>query len=91
MMAALYAKLLASLAPAGLALVQMPTYIEGQAFSVADYLANDGMEMEMHALAQREIFRVIDEAGCRTIEVREDGSAGRGPALSHTFLVQRRR
>lgn len=89
MMAVLYAKLLASLAPGGLALVQMPTYIDGQAFSAADYLANDGMEMEMHALAQREIFRVIDEAGCRTIEVREDGAAGRGPALSHTFLVQR--
>ena len=89
-MAALYAKLLAALAPGGVAIVQMPTYIQGQAFSAAEYLASEKPVMEMHALAQQHIYRIIEEADCRLIEVREDGAAGHGPALSHTFCAQRR-
>ncbi|RYD92107.1 MAG: class I SAM-dependent methyltransferase, partial [Sphingomonadales bacterium] len=89
-MAVLYGKLLAALAPGGVAIVQMPTFIEGQAFSAAGYLASEKPVMEMHYLAQPLIYRVIEEADCRLLEVREDGSIGHGPGLSHTFCVQRR-
>lgn len=89
-MAALYAKLLAALAPGGVAIVQMPTYIHGQAFSAAEYLASEKPVMEMHALAQSVIYRIIEEADCRLVEVREDGAAGNGAGLSHTFCVRRR-
>lgn len=90
MMAALFAGLLATLAPGGVAVVQMPTFIQGQVFSPADYLASDQPQMEMHALAQPVIHRLIDEAGCRLLEVREDGAGGHFPGLSHTFCVQRK-
>jgi 2-polyprenyl-3-methyl-5-hydroxy-6-metoxy-1,4-benzoquinol methylase len=89
-MAALYGKLLAALAPGGVAIVQMPTFIEGQAFSAAEYLASEQPQMEMNALAQPIIYRLTDEADCRLIEVREDGAGGRMGGLSHTFCVQRR-
>jgi len=89
-MAAIYAKLLAALAPGGVAVVQMPTFILGQAFSPADYLASEKPQMEMHALAQSIVYRLVEEADCRMIEVREDIAGGHFPGLSHTFCVQRR-
>jgi len=89
-MAAIYAKLLAALARGGVAVVQMPTYMHERHFSAADYLASEQPQMEMNALPQPIIYRLIEEADCRLIEVREDGSAGNMPALSHTFVVQRR-
>lgn len=88
-MAALLAGLLKALAPGGVAIVQIPTFIEGQSFSAADYLANEQPQMEMNFLPQPVVYHIVDEAGCRLIEVREDGAAG-GNALSHTFVVQKR-
>lgn len=87
-MAALYAKLLGALAPMGVAIVQMPTFIHGQSFSTADYLANEQPQMEMNGLPQPAIYQIIEQAGCRLIEVREDGAGG-SSALSHTFVVQK--
>lgn len=69
--------------------MQIPTFIEGQSFSVAAYLANEQPQMEMNFLPQPVIYRLIDEAGCRLIEVREDAAAG-DTSLSHTFVVQKR-
>jgi SAM-dependent methyltransferase len=89
-MAALYARLLAALAPGGVAIVQMPTYIHGQRFTAAEYLASEQPQMEMNGLPQPVIYRLIEDAGCRLIEVREDGAAGDQPALSHTFVTQRK-
>lgn len=89
LMAAIYSKLLARLAPGGVAIVQMPTFILGQRFNVAEYLAGDSPAMEMNALPQGEIFRIIAEQGCRPLEVREDGSAGAPSIVSHTFAVTR--
>lgn len=86
--AALYARLLSALAPAGVAIVQIPTYIHGQSFAAADYLASEQPQMEMNCLPQQVIFRIIEESGCRLIEVREDVAAGEG-ALSHVFFVQK--
>jgi SAM-dependent methyltransferase len=87
-MAALYAKLLSALAPGGIAIVQIPTFIHGQSFAAADYLVSEQPQMEMNSLPQQVIFRIIEEAACRTIEVREDVAAGDG-ALSHVFFVQK--
>lgn len=89
-MAAIYAKLLAALVPGGVAIVQMPTYMHDRHFSAADYLGSEQPQMEMNALPQPIIYRIIEQADCRLIEVREDGSAGNMPALSHTFVVQRK-
>ena len=89
-MAALFAKLLAALAPGGAAIIQMPTYMHGRRFSAAEYLASDQPQMEMNGLPQLIVFRLIEEADCQLIEVREDISAGNS-ALSHIFCVQRRR
>lgn len=88
-MAALYARLLAALAPNGVAIVQMPTFIKGQTFSSTAYLANEQPQMEMNFLPQPVIYRLIEEADCRLIEVREDVTSGEA-ALSHTFVVQKR-
>ena len=88
-MAALLSGLLRALAPGGVAIVQIPTFIQGQSFSATHYLANEQPQMEMNFLPQPVIYRLIDEAGCRLIEVREDGAAGDN-ALSHTFVAQKR-
>lgn len=89
-MAAIYAKLLAALAPGGVAVVQMPTYIHQQSFSAARYLDTDQPQMEMNGLPQSIIFSIIEEAGCGVLEVREDGSTGNVPGLSHIFAVRKR-
>lgn len=89
-MAALYARLLAALAPNGVAIVQIPTFIKDQTFSSAEYLASEQPQMEMNFLPQAVIYRLIDEADCRVIEVREDATTG-DAALSHTFVVQKRK
>lgn len=88
-MAAIYRRLLDALAPGGSAIVQMPTYIAGQSFAADSYLTSDQPSMEMNALPQADIFRIIDSAGCVPIEIREDGAAG-GGAISHTIAVRKR-
>ena len=42
----------------------------------------------MNALPQADIFRIIDNAGCVPVEIREDGAAG-GSAISHTIAVRK--
>ena len=89
-MAAIYARLLARLRPRGIAIVQMPTFIRHWRFSVADYLRGENVPMEMNALPQHEIFKIIAEQGCRALEVREDDDLGDGlDGLSHVFAVAR--
>lgn len=87
-MAAIYRKLLDALNIGGVAIVQMPTYLQGQFFHGETYLEAEPGIMEMHSLPQKVIFDIIDEAGCRPIEVREDMAIGT-IGLSHTFAVQK--
>lgn len=64
---------LASLRPGGIAVFEIPVYLSGYCFRIDAYLENPSKErMEMHCLPQREIFDLVDAAGCRLIEVRED-------------------
>lgn len=87
--AAIYRQLLNALRPGGAAIIQIPTYMRGQKFKVADYLASKAPDMEMNALPQHEIFRIIHETGCLPIEVRETDDIGPLGGLSHTFAVRR--
>jgi 2-polyprenyl-3-methyl-5-hydroxy-6-metoxy-1,4-benzoquinol methylase len=89
-MAALLRALLDLLNPGGLALFQLPTYLDGVSFSIDAYFGNWQPPMEMNALPQNVVFDVIHQAGCVPLEVREDGRIGATPGLSHTFLVEKR-
>ena len=86
-------RLLRALRPGGVAFFQVPTYQRDYSFRVADYLARTAEpEIEMHVLPQREVFRIVDEEGCRPVEMFADGKGGTaGPEHSHTFLVRKER
>ena len=88
-MAALIEGLLRSLAPGGVAVLQLPTFIPGQDFTISSYLANAQPQMEMNALPQRHVFEIIERTGCRALEVREDNSIGTYPGISQTFAIRR--
>ncbi len=88
-MAVLLRKLLKALAPGGVAVIQIPTFMRGYRFSVEDYLANPQHSMEMNALPQTAIFGIAHALGCRILEVREDGWIGDIPGVSQTFAFQR--
>lgn len=85
-MAAIYRRLLRRLRSGGVAVIQMPTFINGQNFTANDYLASDIIPMEMNALPQREIFKIIANEGCIPLEVRED-DVGDLDGVSHVFAV----
>ena len=89
-MATLLRKLLLSLAPGGVAVIQMPTFLRDYRFSVADYLANTQPAMEMNALPQAAIFAIADQADCQVLEVREDHCLGTLPGISQTFAFRRK-
>lgn len=88
-MASLLEKLLRTLAPGGVAVIQLPTFLRDYRFSVADYLANTQPAMEMNALPQPAIFSIAESAGCRVLEVREDHCLGTLPGISQTFTFKR--
>ena len=88
-MAALLEGLLRALAPGGVAVLQLPTFIPGQDFTIRDYLLNTQPQMEMNALPQRHVFEIIERTGCRALEVREDNSIGAYPGVSQTFAIRR--
>ncbi|MCE2564001.1 class I SAM-dependent methyltransferase [Komagataeibacter sp. FNDCF1] len=88
-MAVLVEKLLDALSPHGVAIIQLPTYIQGQHFVVADYLARPQPQMEMNALPQRSVFEIIHRCGAKVLEVREDRAMGTLAGVSQTFVIQK--
>jgi 2-polyprenyl-3-methyl-5-hydroxy-6-metoxy-1,4-benzoquinol methylase len=82
---------LQALKPAGIAIFQVPTYAPGYSFCVREYLDRQKpSDMEMHAIPQAEVFRLIADADCRLLEVREDEAIGRlGKWVSNTFIVRK--
>jgi SAM-dependent methyltransferase len=90
-MAMLLRALLNSLKDGGLAIVQLPTYIAGYAFTVQDYLNSSEGHIEMHCLPQRHLFRIVEVCGCAMLELREDVDAGRPDIIvSNTVTIGRR-
>lgn len=83
--------LLGRLKPHGVAYLQMGTYRVGYLFEVERYLSTPAPKtLQMHFLPQHEVFKIIEAAGCRCIEVREDGMVGdEEKMLSNTFLIQK--
>ena len=79
------------LKPGGVAFFQIATYKNGYLFEVSRYQNTEPSNtFEMHFLPQKEVFRIISEAGCTCLEVREDGMVGNEDVmLSNTFLVQK--
>lgn len=88
-MADIYRRLLRRLAPGGVAVVQIPTYIVGYQFSVAEYLSGCSPAMEMNALPQQAIFAIVGEENCIVAEVVEDAGLGILDGKSHVFCVTR--
>jgi SAM-dependent methyltransferase len=88
--AAMLAQILGGLSPGGAAFFQVPVWIPGYRFCVADYLA--GLQtgpMEMHALAQRDLLAIVQDAGCRVLELREDALGPQFGGISNTLLVKK--
>ena len=92
--AILLENLLNSLAPNGVALIQIPTYKRTYSFEVDTYIESslfEEDELEMHYLPQSEVFEIIDKSDCSLIEVIEDNYIGRrGNELSNTFLIRKK-
>jgi len=88
-MAEILRMLLSCLVGGGFIIIQIPTYINGYAFRLADYLAAPRAGIDANPLPQHIIFKIFAEAGCDVLEVREDNFLG-GPSLSHTFAARKR-
>ena len=80
----------------GAALFQVPTYRIGYAFCLEKYLSNEAtkQEMEMHLLAQKNIFQIVKKQGGEIVEVLEDAYTGLNykeisNTLSHSQRVTR--
>jgi 2-polyprenyl-3-methyl-5-hydroxy-6-metoxy-1,4-benzoquinol methylase len=78
-------KLLQSLNPGGFAIFQIPTYIPGYSFNQDEYLKKNIRDMEMHALPQRDIFRIIAQEHCIPVAVMRDDKG----FISNTFMCQK--
>jgi len=84
-------KLLSALKPGGVAYFQIPTYRNGYLFEAERYLNSTPPDtLEMHFFPQHEVFKLIEDANCSCLEVREDGMVAEEHfTLSNTFLVQK--
>jgi SAM-dependent methyltransferase len=83
-------ELLAKLNPGGIGYFQVPTYLHNYSFQIGPYLTADGPpNMEMHGILQRDVFDLIANAGCRVLEVREDGWTGDTAGVSNSFLIHK--
>ena len=83
--------ILSRLNPGGVAWLQIPHTLYEYDYTVAGHLAQieaGTEEMEMHFLPQAEMFRLIEETGCRLRGALADGRAGTA-GLSTTYLIVR--
>ena len=80
------------LAPGGIALFQIPTYINGYRFDSASYLRSPPPDAtEVHVLPQQEVLALAREAECDVLEIREDCSVWPpSEAVSNMMLFRKR-
>jgi SAM-dependent methyltransferase len=84
-------KMFSLLAPGGVAIFQVTTYLPGYHFSVAEYLgAPMAGTIEVHCLPQQVIFQLAHDSGCVPLEAREDLAMGY-PWLSNLFIFQKQK
>ncbi len=90
--AAILATVLERLQPGGIGFFQLPVWIPGYRFRIAEYLATPRPDvMEMHLLPQRDLLAVVQDAGCQVLELREDGQGNSFGGISNTLLVEKAR
>jgi trans-aconitate methyltransferase len=90
LIAMILARLLAGLAPGGVAYFQVPVWLPGYRFRVADYLAQlEPGGMEMHALPQRRLLQIVQDAGCMVRDLVEDPLGPLFGGVSNTLLVEK--
>ncbi len=85
--------MLSSLNSGGFAVFQVPTYLSGYEFKVDDYLKRPRSqdELEMHAISQNHVFRILEQHNCRVLEVLEDAwTFPKKGDRSNTFVVEKR-
>ncbi len=75
----------------GLFLFQVPDSIHGYEFDITAYLDNLSQEtaMEMHALPQSEVNKIIAANDCRILEIHPDKDTGTHRICSYNYLVQK--
>jgi len=85
-------EVLKSLDSGGVAVFQLPTYIEGYKFDVGDYLGDmDRLDnQELHALPQEAVFAALAAAGCDVLNVYRDNSLSSVTQVSNRFVVMKR-
>lgn len=90
--AALIRKALAALRPAGIAIFQVPVYIKGYSFRLAQWLGNaHPLDMQMHCLPQERIFELIEEQACVPLEMWQDPAIGAPDKMvSNTCVVRKK-
>ena len=91
-MAWMLSTLLLHLRSGGVAYIQLPTYSNGYMFEAERYLhSNPPSTLEMHFLPQPDVFKIIEAANCRCLEIREDSMVGdENKMLSNSFLIQKK-
>jgi SAM-dependent methyltransferase len=91
LMAYILETVLNKLTSGGIAYFQIPTYIINYNFSATEYLASEHPvgDVEVHAMPQTALLEIIEAAGCKVLEIREDGAVG-ARAISNRLLVQKR-
>lgn len=79
--------MIARLRPGGVGYVQIPHVLHDYSYSAEAHLADPLPvgEMEMHALPQAQVFRLLAAGGARPVEAMADGRAGTA-GLSTTWL-----
>jgi len=82
---------LESLNPGGIALFQVPTYINGYEFQLEEWMNKDhALDMQMHCIPQTAVFKIADLTGCKILEIREDNWCGDpNNYLSNTFVISK--
>ncbi len=82
--------ILGKLAPGGIAYFQIPTYLARYEFSAASYLDSTAPvgDVEVHCVPQAALFEIVERAGCRVLEIREDSALG-ADAISNTLLLRK--
>jgi hypothetical protein len=81
---------LSRLTPDGIGYFQIQTQTLGYSFVAEQYLADleAHRRMENHCLPQAALFELVERAGCRVLEIREDDHCRPGK-LSNTVLVKK--
>jgi len=76
----------------GIAIFQVPTYIKGYEFKLEDWMkTNHALDMQMHCIPQKAVFKLADSSGCELLEIREDNWCGEPHHyLSNTYILQKK-